>query len=56
MILFSLLCIILFAIILVFAFAIGVGGTLFLIVFGDAIICIWIIVAIIKHCSKKNKK
>lgn len=37
-------------------FAVSVGGAAFIIVFGDVIVCIVLIVWLLKHLSKKNKK
>ena len=54
MILFTLLMVVLVVLAAIVVLVLGVGGTAFLLVFGDVIICIWLIVVIIKHIFKKK--
>ena len=54
MILFTLLMVVLVVLAAIVVLVLGVGGIAFLLVFGDAIICIWLIVVIIKHIFKKK--
>lgn len=35
---------------------VSVGGAIFVVVFGDVIVCIWLILSIIKHIIKKKRK
>lgn len=36
--------------------AVSVGGSIFIVVFGDVIVCIFLIGLIIKHLRKRKKK
>lgn len=36
-------------------FTASVGGAVFIVVFGDVIVCVWFIISIIKHIIKKKK-
>lgn len=47
----TLLCLAIFSVL-----AIGAGGAVFVIVFGDVLVCAFIIVSIIKFITKKNNK
>lgn len=55
MILFTILLFALLILSVLVILTIGIGGIAFLLVFGDVIICIWIIVMIIKHFIKHKK-
>lgn len=55
MILFTLFMIALLIIAVVLVLVVGIGGTAFLLVFGDVIVFIWILVAIIRHIFKRKK-
>ena len=56
MILFTILCVTLLILTIVTIIAISVGGSAVLIVFGDVIVCIFIIGWIIKRLINKKKK
>lgn len=56
MVLFTILLIILLILVLVVAVAITVGGAAAIIVFGDVIVCIFIIGWIVKRLWKRRKK
>nr|DAJ79351.1 MAG TPA: hypothetical protein [Caudoviricetes sp.] len=34
---------------------IGIGGITFVFIFGDVLVCLWLIIAIIKHFVKKRR-
>ena len=55
MILFTILLLSLLILSVLIILTIGIGGIAFILVFGDVIICIWIIVIIIKHFMKRKK-
>lgn len=55
MILFIILSLMLIALTVITVLAISVGGTVFIVVFGDVIVCGLIIVWVIKHLIKKKK-
>lgn len=54
MILFTVLLLALLLFMVCAIIVIGTGGIAFILVFGDVIICIWLIVIIIKHLRKKK--
>lgn len=54
MILFSILLLMLIMLTVITVFAVSVGGTVFVIIFGDVIVCIFIIVWILKRIRKKK--
>lgn len=54
MVLFTILMLTLLFLVVITVFAIAAGGTVFTILFGDVIVCIFIIGWIIKHMSKKK--
>lgn len=54
MVLFTLLLIALLIATIVVALTIGIGGAVTLVVFGDAILCIMLIILIIRHFAKKK--
>lgn len=56
MVLFIILAVIVLLLALVTIAVIAVGGSAFVILFGDVIVCIWIIVKIMKSIIKKRKK
>ena len=55
MVLFIVLAIIVLLLALVTIAVVSVGGTAFIILFGDVIVCIWIIIKIMKAITKKKK-
>ena len=55
MITFLALILILVVLIIISAIILAVGGSAFILVFGDLIVCIAIVVWIIKHIFKKKK-
>lgn len=54
MILFIILLLMLIMLTVITVFAVSVGGTVFVIVFGDVIVCGFIIVWILKHIRKRK--
>ena len=55
MVLFIVLAIIVLLLALVTIAVVSVGGAAFIILFGDVIVCIWIIINIMKAITKKKK-
>ena len=55
MVLFIVLAIIVLLLALVTIAVVSVGGAAFIILFGDVIVCIWIIIKIMKAITKKKK-
>lgn len=55
MILFTVLLFMLILLIAITVFAIAIGGSVFVILFSDVIVCIFIIAWIIKHLIRKKK-
>lgn len=56
MILFTILLLMFIILTAITILAISIGGSIFVVIFGDVIICILLIVQIMKHLRKKNKK
>ena len=56
MVTFLVLCILLLIALIIAAIVVGIGGTIFLVLFGDIIICAIIIVWLVKKLVCKNKK
>lgn len=56
MVTFLVLCILLLIVLIIAAIMVGIGGTIFLVLFGDIIICAIIIVWLVKKLVGKNKK
>ncbi len=55
MILFTILCVIALMLLITSVFLLSVGGTAFIIVFGDLIICVVFVVLILKAMLKKKR-
>lgn len=55
MILFTILLFMLLILSILVILTIGIGWIAFILVFGDVIICLWIIIIIIKHFMKRKK-
>lgn len=56
MILFTILLATLVLLVLVVVFAVSIGGSIFIILFGDVIVCITFIILIMRHLIKKIRK
>lgn len=56
MVLFLILLLTIIILITIVVIAVSIGGSIFVIVFGDVIVCIFIIGLIIKHLLKRKKK
>ena len=55
MFLFAVLLIMLTLLVLIAAFILGLGGTIFTVVFGDILVCIFLIVLIVKFAFGRKK-
>lgn len=55
MILFTVLLIALFITAIIVAVTVGLGSAVLIVVFGDAILCILLIILIVRHFVKKRK-
>lgn len=57
MLLLLILCAIVLILTMITVFAISVGGSVFIIIFGDVIVCIMFLIWLIKKlCSRKKRK
>lgn len=56
MILFTILLATLVLLVLAVVFAVSIGGSIFIILFGDVIVCITFIILIMRHLIKKIRK
>ena len=55
MILFTILLIMCIVLALITIAAISAGGVLFIVLFGDVIICVWLLICIMKRIIRKKK-
>ena len=56
MVLFLILLLTIIILLAIVVIAVSVGGSIFIVVFGDVIVCIFLIGLIIKHLLKRRKK
>ena len=56
MVLFLILLLTIIILLAIVVIAISIGGSMFIIIFGDVIVCIFLIGLIIKHLLKRRKK
>ena len=56
MVLFLILLLTIIILLTIVVIAVSVGGSIFIVVFGDVIVCIFLIGLIIKHLRKREKK
>ena len=56
MVLFLILLLTIIILLTIVVTAVSIGGSMFIIIFGDVIVCIFLIGLIIKHLRKRNKK
>ena len=56
MVLFLILLLTIIILLAIVVIAVSIGGSIFVVVFGDVIVCIFLIGLIIKHLIKKKKK
>lgn len=56
MILFMILALIVFLLVALVVFAASVGGATFIVLFGDVIVCIFIVILIMKALGRKKRK
>ena len=56
MVLFLILLLTIIILLAIVVIAISIGGSMFIVVFGDVIVCIFLIGLIIKHLGKRKKK
>ncbi len=56
MVLFLILLLTIIILLTIVVTAVSIGGSMFIVVFGDVIVCIFLISLIIKHLLKRRKK
>lgn len=56
MVLFLILLLTIIILLTIVVTAVSIGGSMFIIIFGDVIVCIFLIGLIIKHLRKRKKK